>query len=153
MTHPTRLPILLLGTLALAACAEASISPVGPEAAPTTAPQAAVTAEASADDEPRFTPYDVPPRLTNADEVSRQIQALYPEELKEAGVGGMANVWLFIGEDGEVRDAKLNRTSGVDELDAAAVELTQSMVFTPAQNRDRAVAVWVQIPVTFTSGG
>lgn len=156
----TSLPALAATLLVISACSEAPTAPVVPEAAPTPPTDAAPVAEANTgneantgDETPRFVPYDTPPRLRNAREVSRTLQELYPAELKEAGVGGMANVWLFIDETGIVQDAQLNRSSGVDEIDAAALELAGTMDFEPARNRDRAVAVWVAIPITFSAGG
>lgn len=157
MISTTRIVGIALATFALGACSEASVSPVAPEAAPAPPAQTdatAATAAATSDDQkPRFIPYDTPPRLENAREVSRTLQALYPAELKEAGVGGVANVWLFIDETGAVQDAQLNRSSGVDQIDAAALELARTMLFEPARNRDKAVAVWVAIPVSFSVGG
>jgi len=151
----SRIAPLAATMLVFAACSEAPMAPVTPETPPMPAAEtAAVTTETrSEDDKPRFIPYDTPPRLANAREVNRTLQDLYPTELKDAGVGGMANVWLFIDEGGAVQEAELSRSSGADEIDAAAIEVARTMRFEPARNRDKAVAVWVQIPITFSVGG
>lgn len=155
MIHTTsRIVPLAVALLTAAACSEAPMAPVAPETAPTPAADAAAVMDAdTGDDQSRFIPYDTPPRLQNARDVSRTIQELYPAELREAGVGGMANVWLFIDETGAVQEAQLNRSSGVDNLDAAALELALTMMFEPARHREKAVAVWVAVPITFSAGG
>ncbi len=105
---------------------------------------------------PRFIPYDVPPRLTNSRQVQQVLEREYPPLLKESGIGGEVIVWLYISEEGEVIDRQVRvdppGTSGYDALDAAALEGADVMEFTPAQNRDKTTAVWVQIPITFTVG-
>ncbi|HKK92018.1 MAG TPA: energy transducer TonB [Longimicrobiales bacterium] len=151
--HSSSIAPLAATVLLLAACSEAPTAPVVPEAAPTPPTEAAVAAEANTGDEkPRFIPYDTPPRLQNAQDVRRALQELYPSELKEAGVGGVVNVWLYIDETGAVQEARVSRSSGAEGLDAAALELAQIMNFESAKHRDRPVAVWVQIPVTFAVG-
>jgi len=137
---------LLLTALLLAGCGEATTSPVAPESSAPTAPAAA---EATATEGPRFIAYDTPPRLTNSGEVARRMEQLYPAELKEAMVGGVVTVWLYIDEVGRVTDARVNRSSGVDELDTAGVTLARDMVFRPASHEGDPVAVWVSVPVSF----
>jgi TonB family protein len=43
----------------------------------------------------------------------------------------------------------VNETSGFEALDQAAANVATVMRFTPAQNRDQTVAVWVQVPIRF----
>jgi len=150
-----RTSMIPLLVLAVAGCGETLPSPVAPPEVPT-APAAATAQSAgvaSADTgEPRFIPYDTPPRLTNAPHIRERIQELYPQQLKEAGVGGSVNVWLFIGDDGVVERSQVNQSSGTEQLDEAAVTLAREMVFTPASNDGTPVSVWVSIPVTFSTG-
>jgi TonB family protein len=101
---------------------------------------------------PRFIPYDVQPVLQNRREVGRVLEREYPPLLKESGIGGVVNVWLYIDEQGNVADREVNQSSGYDALDAAALEVADVMQFSPAQNRDKVTAVWVSIPITFTVG-
>lgn len=101
---------------------------------------------------PRFIPYDTPPRLTNSNRVQQVLTREYPPLLKESGIGGVVNVWLYIDEDGQVADRQVNESSGYDALDDAALEVADVMEFVPAQNRDKTTAVWVSIPITFTVG-
>lgn len=100
---------------------------------------------------PHFTPYTVKPRLRNSAEVSRALQREYPPLLRDAGIGGTTVLWFNIGDDGTVVRTMVNNPSGHDELDEAAVRVAGMMEFTPAQNRDESVAVWVLIPLTFSA--
>ena len=100
---------------------------------------------------PTFTPFTVAPRLTNNAEVARALERNYPPLLRDAGIGGEVNVWFFIDEDGKVLKTQVNESSGYPALDDAAVKVGQMMVFTPAQNRDKKVQVWVSIPIKFNT--
>ncbi len=48
-------------------------------------------------------------------------------------------------------DIRVNTPSGYPALDEAAQRVARMMRFSPALNRDQPVAVWVQIPITFSS--
>jgi TonB family protein len=123
-------------------------------AIPATGAEAVAVAD-STDDGPRFTPYDVAPRLTNSSEVVRVLEREYPPLLKDSGIGGEVTVWLYVDESGDVAVAQVRDdppgTSGYEALDAAALAVADAMVFTPAENLGRTTAVWVQIPITFTT--
>jgi protein TonB len=58
-------------------------------------------------------------------------------------------VWFFITEEGLVQDTRISRSSGQAQLDEAALRVADVLRFTPAMNRDEAVAVWIEVPVTF----
>lgn len=126
--------------------------PVPEYDAPETTEGSAAPAPPAVEDGPRFIPYDTPPRMKNASEVQAVLSREYPPVLKEAGIGGLVNVWLLVGTDGAVEQTQVNETSGYDALDAAALRVADAMTFEPAMNRDRATSVWVSIPVTFTVG-
>ena len=100
--------------------------------------------------EPSFTPYTVAPLLRNRDEAARAILANYPRTLRDAGLGGEVMMWFFIDEKGQVLETRVAKGSGFGELDEAAKKVAPMLAFTPAKNRDVAVPVWVQIPVTFS---
>jgi protein TonB len=100
-------------------------------------------------DVPGFTPMTVRPTLINGEEVQRVLMREYPAVLRDAGIGGAPVLWLYIGTDGSVQRTQVNQTSGFEALDAAAANVAEVMRFTPAQNRDQTVAVWVQIPIRF----
>lgn len=100
-------------------------------------------------DEPSYTPYTGRPELQNRDEVARSLGRAYPPELRAAGTGGTAMVWLQIDEAGVVRQTRVKTTSGHAALDAAAVEVAARMKFKPAQDKGRPVPVWIAMPVVF----
>jgi protein TonB len=100
-------------------------------------------------DVPGFTPMTVRPQMLNADEVQRVLMREYPAVLRDAGIGGAPVLWLYIGTDGTVQRTQVNQSSGFEALDAAAANVASVMRFTPAQNRDQTVAVWVQVPIRF----
>ncbi|MGQ0560368.1 MAG: M56 family metallopeptidase [Gemmatimonadota bacterium] len=98
---------------------------------------------------PSFTPYTVKPELANREEVGRALVRNYPPALRDAGVGGMALIWLLIDETGSVAKTMLKTTSGQSELDAAALELGRVMRFTPARDGEEPVKVWIALPIKF----
>jgi TonB family protein len=118
-------------------------------------PEPGPTSEAAPPDttsaRPVFTPYTVRPELSNTDAVADALNRNYPALLRDAGIGGTAVVWFFIDEQGRVEKTSLHRSSGYTALDDAAERVASEMAFRPAYNRDRAVSVWVQIPITFQS--
>jgi TonB family protein len=102
-------------------------------------------------DGPVFTPMTVRPELANRPEVQRALVRNYPPLLRDAGIGGSPTVHFFIDETGEVRRLLLSRSSGYPALDEAALAVAKVMRFSPARNRDRDVAVWVEIPIIFSA--
>jgi protein TonB len=100
---------------------------------------------------PVFTPYTVAPDYTNGDEVRRALEREYPPLLRDAGIGGTVQVWFFIDEKGIVQNRVVNESSGHTALDDAALRVAPVFKFTPALNRDKAVPVWVSLPITFTT--
>ncbi len=100
---------------------------------------------------PVFTPYTVKPDYTNGNEVRRALEREYPPLLRDAGIGGTTIVWFFIDEQGVVQNQVVQSSSGHQALDDAALRVAPVFKFTPALNRDKAVPVWVQLPITFTT--
>jgi TonB family protein len=101
-------------------------------------------------DAPTFTPYTVRPDITNRAEVARALEEAYPRALRDEGVGGTVTVWFLLDETGAVARTLVDQTSGYDALDTAALEVAETIEFTPAMNRDKTVAVWISLPITFT---
>jgi protein TonB len=96
-----------------------------------------------------FVPSMKAPRLLNAAEAEQALRAAYPRLLRDAGIGGLVAVQLWLDETGQVRRAGVARSSGYAALDAAALEVVRFMKLTPAENRGRAVRVTVTVPVRF----
>jgi len=104
---------------------------------------------ASEDDRPDFIPYTVAPRLQNKEQVLARLREVYPRPLQSAGIGGTVLLWIYVDENGEVRDARIAESSGYKGLDTAAQTVAAAMHFSPAMNRDRVTAVWLSQPIFF----
>jgi TonB family protein len=91
------------------------------------------------------------PELTNQVEVRKALVKNYPDNLRKQGRGGTSTVWVSIDERGRVQRRQIGRTSGLCELDLAALEVAAIMHFTPAVSRGRPQAVTVEIPIIFAS--
>lgn len=98
---------------------------------------------------PRFTPFTVAPEILNREEIITAMTRVYPPVLREAGIGGVVQVYFYIDEDGRVRTTRVAQSSGYEQLDQAALTVSELYRFSPALNRDQKVKVWVSFPVTF----
>ncbi|GMV04041.1 MAG: hypothetical protein AMXMBFR53_03220 [Gemmatimonadota bacterium] len=96
-----------------------------------------------------FTPFTRAPRPLNLAEIRSAVEENYPPLLKDAGVMGVAQVWMFIDTQGVVTDLRLNRTSGHQPLDDAALRVAGRFRFEPALNGEEPVGVWVSFPIAF----
>ena len=91
----------------------------------------------------KFIPYDDPPQpLSN-------IRPVYPEIAQEAGIEGTVVVQVFIDKKGRVQDTVILKGIPNTGLDEAAVKAIRKTRFRPAKQRERAVGVWISIPVNF----
>ena len=116
------------------------------------AQEAAMDAAEIPADNPDEVPPTVPPVLTNASDVARMLETVYPEQLRKDGVGGTVGLWIFVDETGRVGDAEVRESSGYTELDEAALRLVGSMEFSPAQDSyGNARSVWISQPIQFTT--
>ena len=91
----------------------------------------------------KFIPYDDPPVPLSP------IRPKYPEIAQEAGIEGTVVVQVFVDDRGRVKDTVILKgipNTGLDESAAAAI---RSVRFRPAKQRERAVGVWISIPVNF----
>lgn len=99
---------------------------------------------------PSFTPFTRAPELLNPLEVQAAMQTHYPALLRDAGIGGTVNVWIYVGVDGVPTDTRIDRSSGHQALDRAALQVVDVMRFRPAVDRERPVEAWASVPLTFT---
>jgi protein TonB len=58
---------------------------------------------------------------------------------------------VYINADGVVTDTRVAQSSGHDLLDEAARSIMSDIAFTPARHRGEPVAVWIQLPITFST--
>lgn len=72
------------------------------------------------------------PVLTKAPELTRFVDAVYPEEAKRKGLTAAVRMMITIGADGAVAEAVVMQPVG-DGFDEAAVAAVKQFVFTPAE--------------------
>ncbi|MEE4311189.1 MAG: energy transducer TonB [candidate division KSB1 bacterium] len=95
-----------------------------------------------------FVPYDDPPQpIGGFAAIQRNLK--YPEIARKAGVEGRVMVHVQIDESGKVVNTRILQSLGNNGCDEAAVAAIKSVKWKPAKQRDRAVKVWVAIPVVF----
>ena len=90
-----------------------------------------------------FIPYDDPPVAMSP------IRPTYPEIAQEAGIEGVVVVQAFIDEKGRVKETLILKGVPNTGLDEAAMVAIRKTRFRPAKQRERAVGVWISIPVNF----
>lgn len=95
----------------------------------------------------KFIPYDDPPVPLSP------IRPKYPEIAQEAGIEGTVVIQVFVDKKGRVKETIV--LSGIPNtgLDEAATEAIRNTRFKPAKQRERAVGVWISIPVNFRLKG
>jgi len=93
-------------------------------------------------DESGFIEVDKAPALKS------QLNPHYPKLAKLAGIEGTVYLKLLINETGSVEKAKVEQ--GVkDMLDNSALDAAKKALFSPAMLNNKAVKVWVILPVAF----
>lgn len=73
----------------------------------------------------------------------------YPPRAKRLGMEGTVILRVRVGESGEALEVELEKGSGFALLDDAALAAVKKWQFAPGRENDRAVAMWVQVPVRF----
>ena len=91
----------------------------------------------------KFIPYDDPPVPL------RPIKPKYPEIAQEAGIEGTVVVQVFVDANGRVKETVILKGIPNTGLDEAATNAIRIVRFRPAKQRERAVGVWISIPVNF----
>lgn len=93
--------------------------------------------------------YTVAPQVLNIAEVRRAMFAAFPASVRNGEIGGTATVYFLIDEHGEVQDTRIDRTSGHEAVDEAALTVARVFRFSAALNDDQPVSVWVTHAMTF----
>lgn len=74
----------------------------------------------------------------------------YPSLSKRLEEQGTVRLYLHLLADGTVGEVRVQRSSGYARLDAAALEASKTLKFTPARTRSgKAADVWAILPVEF----
>jgi len=96
----------------------------------------------------KFIPYDDPPvPIGGYSAIQRNVE--YPPIAQEAGIEGTVIVQAFIDKAGRVTQTVILKGIPNTGLDEAAMDAIRKTRFKPAKQRDRAVGVWISIPVNF----
>lgn len=87
--------------------------------------------------------------------VLSRVEPVYPQAARQTGIDGTVIVKVQVLENGNPGNVVLQRTSGHDSLDQAAIEAVRQWRFVPARNQDtgRTVACVTTIPVSFRLKG
>lgn len=91
------------------------------------------------------------PSLLDDSEGRRVALEYYPEDLQQAGIGGVVRLHLWVKEDGEVEFPQIPErgSSGVQALDRAALRAAEALHFRPAMRNGVPVATWVEFDMVF----
>lgn len=95
-----------------------------------------------------FVPYDEAPEPIGGF-LAIQNKLVYPEIARKAGVEGRVTVQAQIDVTGEVIRTKVVQSLGPNGCDEAAEKAIKAVKWKPAKQRDRAVKVWIAVPVDF----
>ncbi|HEV2129547.1 MAG TPA: energy transducer TonB [Longimicrobiaceae bacterium] len=91
----------------------------------------------------REQPPETPPRQITASPFH------YPEDLWDEGVEGETMLRIFVTDQGAVDTVRVEKTSGYEAFDSAAVQGAQVLRFEPARRGEDPVGTWVLLPVQF----
>lgn len=73
----------------------------------------------------------------------------YPALSKRLGEQGKVLVRVLIGVDGTARQAEVQKSSGFDRLDQAALATVQRWRYVPGKRGGVAEAMWFTVPIVF----
>ena len=80
---------------------------------------------------------------------ARVVKPKYPRKARTAGWEGTTVLKVRVDPGGRPGLVTVDRTSGFELLDRAAMRAMRRWEFHPARNGDRTVASWVKVPVSF----
>lgn len=86
---------------------------------------------------------DVPPQTRTA------FRPIYPRGCRARHEEGVVTLLISVADDGHVESVAVAESSGVADLDAAAVAAARRAVFTPAFRNGQTVAGSVRVPIAF----
>lgn len=93
------------------------------------------------------------PELLDRDEARLTVAREYPAPLQQKGIGGRVQLLMWVGPDGTTEFPQIENTSGLRELDLAALRATRTLRFVPATLLGEEVGTWVSFSIRFQPGG
>lgn len=137
---------------AVAAAPKAMPAPVGANTVASTSTSANVSAATTATAAPLAPLPPAPPKMelpsSDADYLQNARPA-YPAMSKRLGEQGKVLVRVLIGVDGTARQAEVQKSSGFDRLDQAALATVQRWRYVPGKRGGVAEAMWFTVPIVF----
>ena len=73
----------------------------------------------------------------------------YPSISRNLGEHGRVMLRVYVNTEGEGAEIEIDRSSGYERLDRAAVDAVHRWRFIPAKQGSQAIAAWVLIPINF----
>ena len=96
----------------------------------------------------KFIAYDEPPEpIGGYAAISEKL--VYPPIAREAGIEGTIILQVFVNAKGFVEDVVVQKNIPGTGLSEAATKAIKQIRFKPARQRDRALGVWIAIPINF----
>ena len=89
------------------------------------------------------------PSLVGRELARRIVTAEYPVRLQKEGIGGVVRVLLWVRPDGTPESPTVRSSSGVAELDEAALRAIRSFRFLAATRAGQKVGTWVEFSIRF----
>ena len=96
----------------------------------------------------RFIPYDEPP-VPIGGYGAIIANLVYPEIARQAGIQGTVVLSVYVSEKGFVEEIVVEQGVAQTGMDEAAIRAVRKVRFKPAKQRDRALGVWIAIPIEF----
>ena len=91
------------------------------------------------------------PKTITAPRILSKVEPVYPEEARREGIRGSVGVRIEVLENGRPGEIEVQRSSGPDLLDEAALRAVRKWRFVPAQEEDsgRAIRCFTTLTVVF----
>ncbi|MFQ5771440.1 MAG: energy transducer TonB [bacterium] len=100
-------------------------------------------------DEFVFVPFEEPPQPVGGLAAIHKI-IKYPKKALQRGIEGTVVIGILIDEHGHAKKTQLLKASGFEVgFEEAAIKAVTAIKWIPAKQRDRAVKVWVAVPIRF----
>jgi len=97
---------------------------------------------------PMFVPHDEEPfPIGGYAAIQRNVD--YPEIGRKAGMEGTVLLHVRIEENGTIKYIKVLRSLDIDSFTKSAIKAVKAVQWEPAKQRDKAIAVWVSVPIKF----
>ena len=100
----------------------------------------------------RFIPYDEPP-VPIGGYGAIIANLVYPEIARKTGIQGTVVLSVYVSEKGFVEEIVVEQGVPQTGMDEAAIRAVRKVRFKPAKQRDRALGVWIAIPIEFRIAG